>query len=192
MTIKPLSLKRAPIWPYELSIAMFFILDVFSDILSTIWPCKITFAIHLVFLPLADVSAAICPGIGAMAMNFIIVKFSNVSGAICPVKLSGPIFLPVFELSLKLASIFEYFGTFTVLEVDFKLTSVNGTFKLFKCAEATGLVIDPVSFVNISILMYEATPTMGIIFEPISSVLAAIFPHLSAAAFPLYRLIPLS
>jgi hypothetical protein len=84
-------------------------------------------------------------------VDVVIVEFTNVHGTISPLEGAGTVLLPIFIVSLVFSAIGPCLYTESVLLVFSPLASVLSTIHVHIGASAVSLVIEPLSFIDITI-----------------------------------------
>jgi len=76
-TIIPLSFINLSILEEELTIALFLVVQVLTDVFSTVRPGVYAFAIHFIKLPHPIVNSSIRPFVDSKAFNLVIFEFTK-------------------------------------------------------------------------------------------------------------------
>ena len=150
-TALPIAFVAATIRPDEFTVALLFIVYVFTDILPTISPGESTLPMHFVVAPFALVLAAIGPSVYSLSVDVVIIELSDVHRSISPLESTGSVFLPVFVIALVFGTVWPGFYTKPMLFILTPFTGILSTVHVNIRAPAMRLVVEPLSLIDITI-----------------------------------------
>ena len=182
LSIFPVALVGSTVWPYKLSIAVFLIVSVLSNIFAAITPCEGTLSVHFVVLPVAFVLSAVAPHVHSLSMNVVVEEFSNKHGRVSPFESPCAVLLTVLVVAFVAGPIRPGFNTIAILFVLQPFSSVLRTIDVDVGTTPVGLVVEPLAFIDITICMDQPSLVVGHIVAPVSLVLGSISPNLDAFA----------
>ena len=123
-----------------------------------------------------------------VAIDGVILKFTLVGAAIFPGELALAVFYTVVIVTFVFAAIWPYFGAFTLLFVVKPHPGIRAASEIFERPKTMGLVLFPVSLVNITVRVDKPPMAAGGIVFSISFVTGSILPNLRSEPMALFSL----
>ena len=192
LSILPISIIFAVVWPSEDTMALLFIIDVHAFILAAITPSEDAESVHFVILPLSVVLTAVRPAVDTLSVNIVLEELTVVGGAVGPEELSMTVFLTVAVLTLVASIIRPDFFSVTMLLIFEPVALVASAISVVVLSVSMCLVVLPLAAVDITVSVNQATTSVSLISPPVTFIKRAIDPDLSAAAIFAAHLIPLA
>ena len=146
---------------------------------------------HFIVLPEALELPPVNPDIPPVSFNVVCLELTLIFVAIKPCE--GPMsFLHALDIvSLVLRSISPFLVPIAVLLIIVPLSGVGGAVLVEVDSPSLSLVVEPLSLVDISSCLDEATLSVGHVLGPVAFIEGPIFPDLPAHASP-FALFPLA
>ena len=170
--------------------AVLLVVLVLSPVLPSVVPNVDAHPLHIIVQPLALVLAPIEPRIDTNAADFVLTPVTSIHRAIVPLIAPDPMLPAKGVIALIARLVRPGLHTVPMLQVVLPHALVLGPIDMFVDASPVGLVVGPVSIVDVAIDVNESTFTMSPIFTPLTGVFGSIVPSLlpepvSEATFPL-------
>ena len=168
--------------PFEDSMALLFVFDVSSAVLSAVLPREHALPVHHVVFPLAFVLAAIVPLIGALALHAIIDEGSFELTSVLPLEATPPVLLALVVLTFVDSAVRPVLLPLPMVLIINPITLVIRTIVMEIGALAIRSVILPVAHVYIAIAMDDTPETLLLVLVKVAVIPSAIRPNLRSFA----------
>mmetsp|Transcript_31584 Transcript_31584/g.69725 ORF Transcript_31584/g.69725 Transcript_31584/m.69725 type:complete len:306 (-) Transcript_31584:37-954(-) len=180
--ILPLTMILSTIRPPKCPNAILLIELVLTHVRAAIKPLERALAMHAVLLPVTFVLPFILPHVCAETMDAILNEVTLVVGSIQPFKAALAALAAILVLPFVSRPVWPFFLTAAVLPVVQPLSIILGSVSMDVNSMSIGLVQFPLAFVDITIVVLEATKTLGFVSVPLPFIASTIRPHLHAVA----------
>jgi hypothetical protein len=109
--------------------------------------------VHFVAFPIAHVFTTVAPRVGSFTVDVIVVELAHIAGLILPPKHAEAFFLSSNVLALIDSTIGPSLGSLPVLLIFEPIALVSRAIHVHVHTFALGFVIEPLSFVDVTICM---------------------------------------
>jgi len=173
MTFIPLVIR-----PLEYPFAMFKIHIEIAIILSTIIIFHSALAMHHIIFPLTLITFVLLfPNILTLTFYSILYELTNIIVSIAECQLTLPLFKSILILTFIFRPINVIFITITFLLIIFPTTFINPAHFVSKHSKTTSHILDPHTFIYISIKMSQFAISLCIIIIPLPTIQTSIAPN---------------
>lgn len=154
LPVFPHAFVLATISPVDNTVTFLLVIDVLTNVTSTVRPQEFTLTVHFIAFPFAFIDTTVEPFILPLPFDNVVLKLTVVDGTVWPNELSMAVLLPMLVISFIVRTIRPAFYSESMLYVFEPFSSVAGSVLVKINTFAVGLIIEPFSFVDISIGMY--------------------------------------
>ena len=166
-------------------------MDVTSYVLSAVLPGKGADTVHFVVEPFSFESTVVAPDVDTFPGYIIILKIADIARLVVPLKHANAMLLAILIDALEDGAVGPDFGAKPILLIIAPESNIFRTKSALKGAESVRSIVQPLAVVAVSIIMNKSALAICLVSLPHALILAAVLPHLHAAAFALPILVPL-
>lgn len=176
----PLAFVLAAVFPREYTETMPLIIQVVTLVYASVRPCVLSLSMHVVREPVSLEFTAVQPFVGAFATHLVVHPVARVEGPVRPEVCPETVFFALLEVAIIPRTISPAFDSLAVIKVvlpspdELLLASIR-----HKLAEPVGLVVLPVTFIDVPIRAPELAFAVGLVVEPLAFILGLVVPYLN-------------
>lgn len=141
-------------------------------------------SVHFVAQPFSIIFFTVMPNINPFSLDLIFVKLPLVNRAISKRQLPSPVFIPLRIHPVVYCTIRPRFQAIAILLVVFPTTDILGSVGMCVGALAVCFIVDPLSFINISVCVVKFSHATRLAKRPLPLIQRPIRPSLFALAVP--------